>query len=527
MFIHWGIYSELGGVWNGEPVTVGYSEQIQSHGKIPKDEYQAVAERFNPVNWNADEIVDLAVTAGMQYIVITAKHHDGFNMYHTKESAYNIVDATPFGRDILKELEEACRRKGVKLGLYFSQIDWALPGAAPLSGSNSDPIPPHHEEFSVKQLHELLTGYGDICEVWFDMGAPTPAQSQRFRDTVKNLQPQTLVSGRVWNNQGDFIVTGDNDVPDYKLEGAWQVPATIREGTWGYRSWLPLEPRDETVRAKVRDLTKIIARGGNYLLNIGPKGDGSVLPFEREVLLGVGDWLRAYGESVFGCEPNPFDTIPAFGDVAAKPGKLFLFVRDWPQDGKLELTGLQNKVTSATALGAGTALAFTQEAGRVGVQVPAESWDAVLPVVEVAYEGDLDVRPTKVTPLAADRPTPLTDELATDYYSMSGPYYGTYKRTTIRREWLVQPEQDGNYVLTMNCRLKQAGHHETEHSRKTLKLQIAGLCFRFEPEETVRIEGIALPGGEISRLAITLAEPEYAQEDLHIELDSAVLSMDS
>jgi len=178
MFIHWGLYSHLGGVWNGKPVLSGYSEQIQSHGGIFSDWYAAVARDFNPVDWDADAVVKLAKDAGMKSVVFTSKHHDGFCMYHSRLTDYNIVDATPYKRDVMKELAEACRRQDMRFGVYFSLIDWHFPQAYPISSHNADPLTPEHYEYNLRQVEEIMTGYGPVSEIWFDMGSLTPEQSR-------------------------------------------------------------------------------------------------------------------------------------------------------------------------------------------------------------------------------------------------------------------------------------------------------------------------------------------------------------
>lgn len=226
MFIHWGLYSELGGVWKGQPVRSGYSEQIQSFARIPKAEYEAVAKVFNPEKWNADSVVALAKAAGMKSIVFTSKHHDGFCMYHSKYTKYNIVDATPFKRDVMKELSDACRRQGVKFAVYYSLIDWNFPGNK-ITSHNADAISKEHHAFSMHQVEEIMTNYGPISEIWFDMGSLSGQQSKELYDLVTRLQPQCMVSGRLGNDRGDFAVRADNAYPDYKIGVPWQTPASF------------------------------------------------------------------------------------------------------------------------------------------------------------------------------------------------------------------------------------------------------------------------------------------------------------
>lgn len=292
MFIHFGLYSVYGGVYEGKPVTRGYSEQIQSFAGIFSDWYARTAKEFNPVQWNPDSIVSLAKEAGMQSIVFTSKHHDGFCMYHSDYTDFNIVDATPYGKDMMKELAQACKRGGIGFGVYFSLIDWHYPQAYPISSHNADPLTPEHYAYNLNQVEEIMTGYGDITEIWFDMGSLTPEQSKGLYELVNRLQPQCMVSGRLGNDYVDFAVMADNEYPDYKLGVPWQTAASMFDETWGYRSWQERGSVKEKVNEKIASLIRVVGAGGHYLLNIGPRGDGSVVEFEREVLSDIGEWLK-------------------------------------------------------------------------------------------------------------------------------------------------------------------------------------------------------------------------------------------
>jgi alpha-L-fucosidase len=237
MFIHWGLYSIPAGVWNGQQIT-GYSEQIKGHAKIPTEDYRKLAAQFDPIHWDADAVALMAKQAGMKSIVLTAKHHDGFCLFDSKYTTFDVVDATPYKKDIVKELAEASKRHNLKFGVYFSLIDWDYEGALPFeSVDNSDAIPPLHHQYNLNQIEELLTNYGDISEIWFDMGSPTYDQSNEMATLVKKLQPNCMISGRIWNDQGDFVVMGDNKQPDFKMGVPWQTPASMFNETWSYRSW--------------------------------------------------------------------------------------------------------------------------------------------------------------------------------------------------------------------------------------------------------------------------------------------------
>ena len=324
MFIHFGLYSELGGVWNGTPVTRGYSEQIQAHAGIYSDVYEQVAQRFNPSRFDADSIASLAKSAGMRSVVITAKHHDGFCLFRTATTGFNSWDAAPVPRDFIAELSEACGRAGLRFGLYFSLIDWHDPYGHPISSHNADPSTPEHHALNMAQVRELCSGYGPISELWFDMGSLTPSQSKDLYDLVHTLQPGCMVSGRLGNDCYDFCVMGDNSYPDGTLKTAWQAPASMFDETWGYRSWQERSDPSEKASQKLRSLLGTVSHGGNFLLNIGPKGDGGVVPFEREVLLKIGAWLERNGESVYGTEPFAWPGIDAWGFCTRKGNDIFL-----------------------------------------------------------------------------------------------------------------------------------------------------------------------------------------------------------
>lgn len=326
MFIHYGLYSLCGGVWKGEPVKRGYSEQILSHGKIPKEEYKALQNKFTCKNFDAEKICALAKAAGMKYIIITAKHHDGFCLFDTKTTGYNSVKA-PAKRDLIAELSQACKKNGLRFGLYFSWIDWNCEFALPISDHNSDKIPPKHQKFNIEQLKELFTNYGPLCELWMDMGYPTKKQSEEVRALAQKLQPNMMINGRIWNDCGDFCTMGDNKFPDKSLNVPWQTPASIYHETWGYRSWQRRGNKNKKAQELIESLIRVRAMGGNYLLNIGPKGDGSVVAFEAEVLKKIGSFFKS--------------KTPSQGCAKKLCKKLNL---DLPQDSILELSGEKNEI---------------------------------------------------------------------------------------------------------------------------------------------------------------------------------------
>jgi alpha-L-fucosidase len=440
MFIHFGLFSTLGGVWNGKQYSGNYSEQIQSDAHIPENEYAALAGQFNPVQWDAEAIVRLAEEAGMKFIVLTAKHHDGFNMFATQQSAYNVVDSTPYKRDIVKSLADACHRHNMPFGVYYSTIDWHF-GDIP-EEKNDNPISQSHEEFNVAQLRELLTGYGPLSEIWFDMGHSTALQSHHFAETVHHLQPECMISGRIWNSEGDFSETGDDDIPDYITDEPWESPASIFSETWGYRSWQKRTPLDAKVQEQILRLVKVVSRGGNYLLNIGPKGDGSVVDYEAAVLRGTGAWLRRNSEAIYDTSPQPFRKLD-FGYATVKGNHLYLFVEHLPADGRLRLPGMQNSIREAHWLNSENSGKLEIEANTVVTSVSPPN--EFLPVIDLRFNGDLQVQPSAAQPDGNDNIT-LVPENAERLFNANGEGY--YDPPTLRSEkWHVAIKRAGLYKV--------------------------------------------------------------------------------
>jgi alpha-L-fucosidase len=454
LFIHWGIYSLCEGVWEGEQIKK-LGEQIQRHAKIPQEEYQQLAGRFNPVKFDADKYVEIAKNAGMKYIVITSKHHDGFNMFHTELSEFNIVDATPYKKDIIKQLADACKRGGLKFGLYYSNPDWNYPHAIERKVANEysvfEKISPKHEEYEVGQLKELLSNYGPIFELFFDMGNLTYEQSARFASTVHETQPECLVSGRVMNNQGDFLTMPDNHIPDEVIEMAWETPATLylktNTNTWGYKNWVVRHPINEKTKEQIRLMAKVVSRGGNYLLNVGPKSDGTIIDYEIEILEKMGEWMRVNGESIYDTQPDPFKKL-SWGHVTVGPGTIYLHVFDWPKDGKLVVPGLKNKVRKAVMLAdKKTKLKTTVKGDDLVVTLPAEEPDENLSVIALSIKGELKI----VEPAVAsdkDGVVVLTEE-----NSISHGYYSgmTYKslHANVSRSWNAEVGESGTYAVEL------------------------------------------------------------------------------
>jgi alpha-L-fucosidase len=304
MMIHWGLYALPAGEWNGRRMPY-IGEWAQSYFRIPNQEYHRLADVFNPIQFRAEEWVRLAKDAGMQYLVITSKHHDGFALYRSRVSAFNLADATPFRRDAIAELAAACCRQGLKLGLYYSQdLDWSDPdgggyrhghtNAGEMSWTNDWDFPDNGRKdyarcFAGKikpQVEEILTQYGDLCLIWFD--TPLTVSQEQIRelfDLVKKHQPGCLVNSRLGNGLGDYRSLGDNEIPDqYMTGGLFESPATLND-TWGYKSFDNHWKTADQVIALKNHLNE---RGINYLLNVGPDYLGRIPAPARDILREVG-----------------------------------------------------------------------------------------------------------------------------------------------------------------------------------------------------------------------------------------------
>ncbi|MBB4905456.1 alpha-L-fucosidase [Actinophytocola algeriensis] len=505
MFIHWGIYSELGGVWQGQPVTSGYSEQIQMWANIPEADYLDVASRFDPTRFDPAAICSLAKQAGMRYVVITSKHHDGFSMFDTATTGYDVVDATAYGRDPLKLLANECRRQGLGFGFYFSLVDWHQ--GHEFDGGNNNPIPASMEPVIEAQLRELMSNYGEISEVWFDMSTPTVAQSTKFAGIVRELQPHAAVNSRIWNNVGDFRTLGDNEIPSVPLDGTWQTPASVYHETWGYRSWQERDDLPGKVRDLVTGLTSVRARGGNYLLNIGPRGDGSVVEFEADVLRGMGDWLRRHPGAVLGAQATRFGGQP-WGEVTVNGRDLFLHVTHWPSAGELRLPGLATKVRDVREDGANR-LRWHRSGDDLVVTLPATPHDEVLPVVRVRLGGELRIIPPNTVPGG-----PLDFEQGYSYADDGG--YPSTHRTTVRQTAYVTGQGGASYVVLRGS-ADPATRYRVSVGDRSKVVTGAELV-------STAVGPFTMPARQVIPVTVTLASPPHQGADLSADLTAAVVA---
>ncbi|MEW6744379.1 MAG: alpha-L-fucosidase [Planctomycetota bacterium] len=393
MFIHWGLYAVPAGVWNGKEIP-GIGEWIMFQAQIPVAEYEPLAKQFNPVAFSAKEWVSIAKSAGMKYIVITSKHHDGFCLFDSKLTNYDIIDATPFKRDVLKELSEECRRQGILMCWYHSILDWHHPDYLPRGEGSPRPWDTRPTEganynryldYMKGQLRELLTNYGPIGVLWFDGGWEHSADEHRAEEIVAMLHE--LQPGIIINNRTNL--PQDYDTPEQYIPATgipdrdWETCMTMND-TWGYKK---SDENWKSAEDLLRKLVDIVSKGGNFLLNVGPTAEGRIPAPSVERLQAMGRWLEVNGESIYGTSASPFRRL-RFGRCTSKPGKLYLHVFSWPA-GELEVPGLQNEVKRAYLLARPVApLGVTRREGGVRVALPAAAPDPIDSVVVLEIDGE-------------------------------------------------------------------------------------------------------------------------------------------
>ncbi len=410
MFIHWGLYAVPAGSYNGKQ-SKEIGEWIMSWANIPRAEYEKFAPQFNPQEFNAAEWVRIAKNAGMKYIVITSKHHDGFSMFDSGVTTYDIVDATPYKKDPMRALADECKRQGIKFAFYYSIMDWHhpaqyvdAPGKDPTAGHGQTKIregrKQEYVDYMKAQLKELVTKY-DPAVLWFDgewVDWWTEEDGQDLYKYVRSLKPDILINNRVGKgrkgmeglNKTDRTYSGDFGTPEQQIPASglpgvdWESCMTMND-TWGFKSY---DENWKTPEKLIRNLVDIVSKGGNYLLNVGPSARGTIPSASVDRLAAMGRWMAKNGESIYGTTHSPFTTQLPWGRATKKGKVLYLHVFDWPPDGLLKVPAEAGTPASATLLASSATLTIDKSASDGGftIKVPAQPVDPVATVIKVQLQ---------------------------------------------------------------------------------------------------------------------------------------------
>jgi alpha-L-fucosidase len=466
MFFHWGVYAVPAGSYGGKRIG-GIGEHILRYASIPLEQYRGYAEQFNPLNYDPDAWVRLAKAAGMKYIIITAKHHDGFALFDSKVSDWDVVDATPYGKDLIAPLAAACQRHGIKLGLYYSQAqDWmqggAIQGDGPWVPSQqpNQTMDDYIDRIAVPQVKEILSNYGSISVLWWD----TPVAMTRER-AARLIKPLKLQPGIIHNNRLGGGFKGDTDTPEQHIpsdvdEHDWESCMTMNR-TWGYKSYDTNWKSTETL---VRNLVDIASKGGNYLLNIGPKADGTIPAASIERLQAVGAWMQEYGEAIYGTQGSLF-ARPAWGRVTRKADPagtiLYLNVFDWENGGRL-FVPVGNEVRSCVLLNdRAQNLKVERGAGGLTVTMPGEAPNSICSVIELRLQGEQALTGENMLRQGQDGMVLLTAEQAT--FDGAGNWMGIDNHHRSIHGW-VNDKAWVSWTFSLN----QAGTYRIELDAATM-----------------------------------------------------------
>ena len=467
MFIHWGLYAEPAGEWKEKQIP-GISEWIMARAEIPVKEYEKIAENFNPVKYDAEAWVTLAKNAGMKYIVITSKHHDGFAMFHSNASKYNIVDATPFGRDPLKELADECKKQGIRLGFYYSQAqDWHEPGGTYF---NIEEGKPHWDKDLVReplmnyingkalpQVKEILENYGGLDILWWDTPRGMTEEAARVLQNEVDKYPALLTNNRLYRPwPGDFS-TPEQHVPPTGLDYDWEVCMTMNT-SWGYK-WFDNEWK--SAKTLIQMLVDVASKGGNLLLNVGPTAEGLIPDSSVVRLQQIGEWMKFNSESIYGTSASPFFKLP-WGRCTQKMEDenttLYLHVFNWPKDEVLRVPGLKSRISDVYLLSnPKQKFAWKFEDGDALIHTPNVIFDPINTVIVVKTKGRIEI--TSNMPSLKDGKILLP----ADFADIHNPGYGTHAvlegtgdksviknwvDSRVRIEWMFNITEPGTYKIT-------------------------------------------------------------------------------
>ena len=523
MFIHWGIYSLPGGEWKGKKVD-GYAEHLMRKEKIPRAEYLELAHHFNPVKFDADKWVRTAKAAGMRYMIITSKHHDGFAMFNSKVSDYNVVKQTAWKHDPMADLSAACKKYGVKFGFYYSHaFDWEHPDAPGNDWDYNNPggdlnlhggrnwYDVHPEllpkavkyvnEKAIPQIKELLTMYHpDI--LWFDTPQKLPlSENIRILKAIRETDPNVVVNGRLARgegdlNLGDYKNTADRPAEFFPVTGDWEAIPTTNE-SYGYSKF---DKSHKPIGFFIQLLAKSASRGGNLLMNIGPMGDGEFAPEDVHILNGLAKWMDKNSESIYKTTKTPLP-FQSWGVSTRKGNLLYLHVFHWPQNGKLLVGGLKSDISKAYLLSdpAKKSLAFKRLGPLdMSINVPSQAPDTANTVIVLETKGTIQTDPTRVLSSAG-----VTNQLLAFDAELLGKGFGFGDGKTDK--YYVDGWRSKDQVVKWNFRMVQPATYKVvlkyladDSDAGSYKLEIGSLAINGEIQSSSKSAVKTVNLGEVS-----------------------------
>jgi len=514
MFIHWGVYAVPAGTYDGKQIG-GIGEWIMLRGKIPVATYQGYAKEFNPVKYDPSAWAELAKEAGMRYMVITSKHHDGFTLFPSEASKWNIADATPYKKDLIAPLAEAARSRGIKFGLYYSQAqDWTNPGGAKAGYNDGEgwddaqkgSFDQYIDQVAVPQVREILTRYQPDV-LWWD--TPHLMNAERAEKLAKLLP---LKPGIIHNNRLGGGYRGDTETPEQHIPAKgfpgrdWETCMTMND-TWGYKSydhnWKPLS-------TLITNLVDIASKGGNYLLNVGPTAEGEIPAESIKLLKEVGAWMKVNGESIYGTTASPVGK-PSWGRCTFKTNgenpTVYLHVFEWPKDGKLIVPGLLNQPVSANLLAGDVKLEISKSDAGVVVNLPASAPDPISSTIKLAIQGRPEVAEPFVSAdkegvirlLPGDAVCEGEEVKSEEKGGQSNIGYWTNPKDTV--SWNLRAENEGKYIVRIEAASPTEGSALMIQGVGKLACSVPKTG-AYETYQTVKVGEVHLPKGEKVKLTL-------------------------